>query len=149
MRQRIWELDALRGLFILIMAWVHLVYDLVEFFDVTSFRFFGPFRWLQTWGGVAFVLLSGCCAVLGRHPARRGLQVLGCGALVQVVGVIERVLLVKIYPLEQILVSDAIEKIEYVNVVDFTFVIIFAILMLLSYIFAYGQTLQRESDETL
>ena len=75
--------------------------------------------------------------------------VLGCGALVQVVGVIESVLLVKIYPLEQILVSDAIEKIEYVNVVDFTFVIIFAILMLLSYIFAYGQTLQRESDETL
>lgn len=87
MRQRIWELDALRGLFILIMAWVHLVYDLVELFDVTFFRFCGPFRWLQTWGGVAFVLLSGCCAVLGRHPARRGLQVLGCGALVSAVTV--------------------------------------------------------------
>lgn len=87
MKKRIWELDALRGLFILIMAWVHLVYDLVELFGVTSLRIHGPFRLLQSWGGVAFVLLSGCCAVLSRRPVRRGLQVLCCGALVSAVTV--------------------------------------------------------------
>ena len=75
--------------------------------------------------------------------------VLGSGAAVQIIGLIERVLLTKIYPMEQIFASEAIEKIEYVNTVDFTFVLVFGILMLLSYIFAYGQTLQKESDETL
>lgn len=75
--------------------------------------------------------------------------VLVSGAVIQVVGLVERVLLTKIYPIEQILASDAIERIEFVNVVDFTFVLIFGILMLLSYVFAYGQTLQKESDETL
>ena len=75
--------------------------------------------------------------------------VLGSGVVVQIAGIIERVLLTKIYPMEQIFASDAIEKIVYVNMVDFTFVLIFGILMLLSYIFAYGRTLQKESDETL
>ena len=74
---------------------------------------------------------------------------LGVGAVTQIAGIIEHVLLTKIYPLEQILTSEAIEKIEVMNVVDFTFVFIFGMLMLLSYIFAYGQTLQKEADETL
>ena len=75
--------------------------------------------------------------------------VLGSGAVTQLFGIIESVLLNKIYPLEQLFASDAIEKIEVTNVMDFTFVFIFGILMLLSYIFAYGQTLQKEADETL
>jgi len=44
---------------------------------------------------------------------------------------------------------DAVEKLEYVFTVDFGFVAVFCVLMLLSYIFTYGQALQRESDETL
>ena len=85
MNGRIWELDALRGLFILVMTGVHLVFDLGDLFGLTEFHLSGPFRQLQAWGGVAFVLLSGCCASLGRHPVRRGLQVLCCGLLVSAV----------------------------------------------------------------
>lgn len=87
MTKRIWELDALRGLFILLMTGVHLCYDLENFFGAAVFEISGPFRLLMDWGGVAFVLLSGCCAVLGRHPVRRGFQVLCCGLLVSAVTV--------------------------------------------------------------
>ena len=85
MKKRVWELDALRGLCILVMTWVHLVFDLVNFFDAASFQLSDPFKLLMAWGGVVFVLLSGCCATLGRHPVRRGLQVLACGLLVSAV----------------------------------------------------------------
>ena len=87
MKDRVWELDALRGLFILIMIGVHLVFDMGDLFGLTAIHLSDPFRRLQAWGGVAFVLLSGCCASLGRHSVRRGLQVLCCGLLVSAVTV--------------------------------------------------------------
>lgn len=56
--------------------------------------------------------------------------------------------LTRIYPIDQIF-SDAVEKIEYTVVFDFGFVLIACAVLFLSYIFAYGQKLQQESDETL
>lgn len=85
MKKRIWELDALRGLFVLIMVGVHLCYDLVNFFGAAVFRLAALFLGLQAWGGVAFVVLSGCCASLGSAPLRRGAQILACGSLVSAV----------------------------------------------------------------
>ncbi len=74
MKQRIWELDALRGLCILGMVAVHLVFDL----GLPA----GPlFAAVQNWGGVAFFLISGLCATLGRRPVKRGALVFGAGAL--------------------------------------------------------------------
>ena len=78
MKKRIWELDALRGLCILGMVGIHLIYDL------SCLRGWQPgklFLFCKQWGGVLFFLLSGVCATLGRHPIRRGLSVLGCGML--------------------------------------------------------------------
>lgn len=70
MRQRIWELDALRGLCVIGMVLVHLALDLG-----LSPGFF------QEWGGAGFLLISGICVTLGRRHIRRGLLVLGCGML--------------------------------------------------------------------
>lgn len=76
MKNRIWELDALRGLCILGMLAVHLLYDLSGLYGLE----YGPvFAFFQNWGGVAFVLLSGICATLGSRSLRRGLVVFGCG----------------------------------------------------------------------
>ena len=72
MTKRIWELDALRGICILGMVVIHLLYDL-------SLPLPSPLVFLQNWGGCAFLLLSGVCVTLGHHPIRRGLVVLGCG----------------------------------------------------------------------
>ena len=74
MAKRIWELDALRGICLLGMVFIHLCYDLKVVLPL-------PLRLLQDWGGCAFLLLSGVCVTLGHHPLRRGLLVLGCGML--------------------------------------------------------------------
>ena len=71
---RIWELDALRGLCILGMVAVHLVFDL----QIPTGK---AFAFVQNWGGVLFFLLSGLCATLGSRPVRRGAVVLGAGLL--------------------------------------------------------------------
>lgn len=87
MTRRIWELDALRGLCILAMAAVHLVYDL-ELYGLARGMLSRPFLFLMDWGGVVFVLLSGCCATLSRNSLRRGFLVFGCGLLVSAVTVV-------------------------------------------------------------
>ena len=71
---RIWELDALRGLCILGMVAVHLVFDL----QIPTGK---AFAFVQNWGGVLFFLLSGLCATLGNRPVRRGAMVLGAGLI--------------------------------------------------------------------
>ena len=79
---RIWELDAARGLCILGMVAVHLVYDLTELYPILNWDYPPFFLFLKNWGGVAFFLISGICATLGRRHLRRGAVVLGCGILV-------------------------------------------------------------------
>lgn len=71
------------------------------------------------------------------------------GAIVQIIGIVERIILINACPVEQIINMDAITKLEYTFTIDFNFVLGFCIIMFLSYIFSYGQILQKESDETL
>ena len=79
MKKRIWELDAFRGICVLGMLIVHFVYDLTELYRLVSWQPGDAFAWVQRWGGVLFLLLSGICVTLGRRSIRRGLIVFGCG----------------------------------------------------------------------
>ena len=72
MTKRFWELDALRGISILCMVGIHLLYNLGVSLPL-------PLQLMQDWGGCIFLVLSGICVTLGHHPIRRGLVVLGCG----------------------------------------------------------------------
>lgn len=85
MKHRIWELDAFRGLSILFMIFLHLMYDLVELYQIIDWEYPLWFRVLNKLGGIVFLVLSGLCVTLGRHCLRRGLTVLGCGMLVSAV----------------------------------------------------------------
>lgn len=71
------------------------------------------------------------------------------GGLVQVLGIVSRALMIRALPMEEIFASPAIARVEYVFTVDFGFVLLACVVLLLSRIFAYGQLLQQESDETL
>lgn len=71
------------------------------------------------------------------------------GGLLQVLGIAGRVLLARAMPMDAIFSSPAIESVEYVFTMDFGFVWMFCMMILLARIFEYGQYLQRESDETL
>lgn len=79
MKKRIWELDVLRGVCILGMVLVHLIYDLQTFFSLPFLKNSELFFLVKQWGGILFLLISGICVTLGSHPVRRGLIVFACG----------------------------------------------------------------------
>ncbi|MCI8525021.1 MAG: DUF1624 domain-containing protein [Oscillospiraceae bacterium] len=81
MRERIWELDAFRGLCILCVVIVHTVFDL-RYFVGLQFSLHPVFQFIMDYGGVLFVILSGVCVTLGSRSVRRGLIVLACGMAV-------------------------------------------------------------------
>ena len=80
-KQRIWELDAFRGLCILGMVVVHFVYDLVELYGLVDWQYPALFSFVKNWGGVLFLLISGICVTLGSRSARRGIIVFLCGMI--------------------------------------------------------------------
>ena len=82
MKQRIWELDAFRGLCVIGMVLVHFVYDLTVLYKLVSWTPPAAFSFVQRWGGVFFLLISGICVTLGKRSVRRGMIVFGCGLLV-------------------------------------------------------------------
>lgn len=85
-RERLSFLDGLRGFALLNMIAYHALYDV-------NYLFGHPMDWYQSLFGYlwqqgicwCFLLLSGYCFSLGRHPIRRGLTVMGAGVLVSVV----------------------------------------------------------------
>ena len=80
MKKRVWELDAARGLALIGMIGIHLIYDLVELYGVWNWN---P-HWYQVFKnnyGAVFLLISGISVTLGSHPAKRGIQVFCCGFL--------------------------------------------------------------------
>lgn len=81
MKRRIWELDALRGLALLGMIGIHLIYDLVDLFGVWHWQQPVWYLLFKNNYGAIFLLISGISATLGSHPVKRGLQVFLCGFL--------------------------------------------------------------------
>lgn len=79
-KQRIWELDALRGISILAVIGLHLMFDLqLPLLKHPAMVIFNAAV------GIVFVVLSGLCVTLGSHPVRRGLQVFGCAMAITAV----------------------------------------------------------------
>lgn len=83
-RQRIWELDALRGFCILCVIVIHFLFDLVYFLGL-KIHFSPLYLFVQQYGGVIFVVLSGVCITLGSRSARRGAIVVACGMVITLV----------------------------------------------------------------
>lgn len=90
-RPRIWEIDFLRGLSIILMVGYHLLFDLGEFRGVKSFLGFATdlsgIGWMaaQAFFAGIFVILSGVSSTLSRSNIRRGLKLLVVAAAVTVV----------------------------------------------------------------
>ena len=76
-KNRIWELDAFRGLCILGVIIVHTVFDL-QMFDMITTDTPVLFNIIQNYGGLLFVVMSGICVTLGHHSFRRGSIVFAC-----------------------------------------------------------------------
>ncbi|MBO5892467.1 MAG: DUF1624 domain-containing protein [Oscillospiraceae bacterium] len=85
MKKRIWELDALRGLCILCVVFIHFMYDMTDLYGIISFEYPAVYLFIQQWGGVLFLLISGICVTLGSHCIRRGILVFLCGLVISAV----------------------------------------------------------------
>ncbi len=81
-RQRIWEIDFLRGLSIILMVGYHLLFDLGEFRGVERFLGFSTdltttaWKIAQMFFATLFIVLSGISSTLSRSNIRRGLRLL-------------------------------------------------------------------------
>ena len=71
------------------------------------------------------------------------------GILWNIIKISEMIVMVFVYDLPGLLLSEKISHINSTFQVDLTFLVYWAILTLLSYVFQYGQQLQQLSDETL
>ncbi len=80
-KQRIWELDALRGICILGMIVVHFFFDL-SYFGGISLTLPSWFAFIRQYGHVLFVLISGICVTLASRSFQRGVVVFGAGLLI-------------------------------------------------------------------
>ena len=82
--KRIWELDAFRGVCIICMVVIHAIFDIREFFGI-SFDMPVWFDYIQKYGGILFIVISGICVTLGHHNILRGTVVAFCASVITLV----------------------------------------------------------------
>jgi len=71
------------------------------------------------------------------------------GILYNIIILSEQIMTVFVYDLPSLLISEKISHVGGMFNVDLTFLIYWAVLLLLSYVFRYGEELQQLSDETI
>ena len=88
-------------------------------------------------------------AAVGEQLKKLALHALELGVMLNCMKMLAQAFIVHGYQLNLLLQSDKIAKVTFHYSFDFTFLLIAAILDLLSLVFCYGQELQQLSDETL
>ncbi|MCL1848866.1 MAG: DUF1624 domain-containing protein [Clostridiales bacterium] len=83
-KQRIWEIDALRGLAIVLMIFFHLLVDLNDFFAYPVPYYALPWMAVGKASAILFMLISGVSCSLSRSNIRRGVKVFLYGMVVTV-----------------------------------------------------------------
>lgn len=80
-KNRIWEIDFLRGLLIPGMVLIHLIYDVVDLYGFIDWTYPGWYSLFKNNYGAAFVVLSGLSVTLGSRSIRRGATVFAGGMI--------------------------------------------------------------------
>ena len=88
-------------------------------------------------------------AVVGTNLRKLAKLSINLGILYNIIILSEQIMTVFVYDLPDLLLSEKITHISGMFTLDLTFVVYWAFLMLLSYVFRYGEELQQLSDETL
>ena len=146
----------------------------IGFLELTVADRYAPDKWLVLLQG-AIILLVGCrlCydgrkgvgyireilkpmieekpfdSIVSTNLKKLARLSINLGILANVIILCEQIMTVFVFDLPGLLISEKITHVSGMFNVDLTFLIYWAILMLLSYVFQYGESLQRLSDETL
>ena len=85
-RKRIWQIDALRGLAMILMTIFHALVDIRDFVGFADVRYFEPpLVYIGRCSAIMFMFISGVSCRLSRNNLKRGLKVLLCGMIVTLV----------------------------------------------------------------
>ncbi len=84
-KSRIWELDFLRGIALILMIYFHIIYDLKEFVNLPISYSDGVNYILGKISAILFMLISGVCASLNGRITKRALKVLGIALAISIV----------------------------------------------------------------
>ena len=146
----------------------------VGFLELTISEAFAPDKWLVLLQG-AVTLLIGCRLL---YEGRRGIGYIReilrpmteekpfdsivstnlkklaklsihVGVLYNIIILFDQIMTVFVYDLPGLLISEKVTHVGGMFSVDLAFLVYWAILLLLSYVFRYGEQLQQLSDETL
>ena len=83
--RRIWEIDFLRAVAIVLMVVFHFVYDLNEFLGMNIDYLSGFWYWVGKAAALSFIFVSGISSGFSRGTVKRGAKVFGVGMIVTVV----------------------------------------------------------------
>lgn len=75
-KERIWEIDFLRGILILIMIYMHIIFDLQYYYGMKLNYEGGIHGVIVNVAGPLFIMVSGISTAFSRNSARRGLLIL-------------------------------------------------------------------------
>ncbi|KJS20766.1 MAG: hypothetical protein VR72_13390 [Clostridiaceae bacterium BRH_c20a] len=75
-KNRIWEIDFLRGIAIILMSLFHLLYDLSEFYNFDIDYTAGIVDFIGATSALMFITLTGISSSLSSNNLRRGLKIL-------------------------------------------------------------------------
>lgn len=82
---RIWELDFLRGIALILMVYFHTIYDLKEFYYYPVSYSDGLNFYLGKVSAILFMLISGISSSFSKNNTKRGLKVLGVAMLITII----------------------------------------------------------------
>ena len=82
--KRIWEIDSLRGVAIILMVFFHLLVDLKDYFGVNVVYYQPPWYYVGKVSAILFMLVSGISCALSKNNLRRGIKILCFGMVVTV-----------------------------------------------------------------
>ena len=146
----------------------------IGFLELTVAEQFAPDKWLVLLHAAVILLVSSRLCYDGRRGVGYIRQILqpmkeekpfasivstnlkklarlsiNLGILANVIILADQIISVFVYDLPGLLISEKITHVGGMFEVDLSFIVFWAILMLLSYVFSYGEQLQQLDDETL
>lgn len=83
--ERIWELDLIKGIALLIMIYFHVIYDLKEIFHLSFSYQSGINYYIGKAGGILFIFAAGISSSLTRSNIKRALKLLAIALVITVI----------------------------------------------------------------
>lgn len=85
MKDRVWEIDFIRGAAIILMVLFHLIFDLREFYSINIEYSTGFWYYEGKLSAIIFILTSGISSTFSKNNLKRGGAVIGLGIVITLI----------------------------------------------------------------